>query len=286
MAYAAAVDGQSLTILALAALGTAVIVAITAIVQRHRQRRDGATPGPDVTGRGGPAQGRPTHGRPAQGDAPHGTAPRDGTDGAAGRGRTRPRGDVTTPPMVLDIVRWFRPRGFFADVTGTDEQVAAILADRVIDEWGVPLEQLADDQQAADMHVLSFDERRVYRPGSKYIDRGDGTYAEVVRRAAALAPATFPVRDIVERWDGDDGPIHVTYRLYGAEHRFTTAADRYLDASIVLHLDLAADDPEVRLRVCDHLGMPDFVVAFDDATADALHRDRGWTFWDDVATAG
>lgn len=274
-------DGQTIAILVLAAVGTAVISTATVVVRRRRER-DGAAapPGAGTPGTSTPP-GRTTGGGWRDDDAA------DTPGSSAGeRGRPAARTGATAPPLILGIVRWFRPRGFFADATGTDEQVAAALAARIVDEWGVPLEELADDQQAADMHVLAFDEGRVYQPGAKHIHRGDGTYAEVVERAAALAPAAFPVHDVVERWDGDDGPIHVTYRVAGAEHRFTTAADRYLDASIVLHLDLAADDPEVRLRVCDHLGMPDFVIALDDATADALRRDRGWRFWDDPATDG
>lgn len=279
-------DGPILTILLVAAVGTAVIYAAIEVVRRRR-RGDDATPGRRAGARDGVNDSPPMRDRPAQAGDWNGAVAQDDRDAAAAAGQTRPAAHAATvPPMVLDIVRWFRPRGFFADATGTDEQLAATLADRIADEWGTPLEQLADDQQAADMHVLAFDGGRVYQPGSKHIHRGDGTYAEVVERAAALAPAAFPVHDVVERWDGDDGPIHVTYRVAGAEHRFTTAADRYLDASIVLHLDLAADDPEVRLRVCDHLGMPDFVIALDDATADALRRDRGWRFWDDPATEG
>lgn len=264
-------DGQTFVILALAVVGTLVISAAAAVVRRRR-------------GRGG-------------------VPPDTGTAGAGGGGAADLGANAASPPIrgratsatrqaaggedpVLDIVRWFRPRGFFVGETVSDEQLAAALAERIEREWGTSLDELAADQQAADMHVLSLDARRVFRPGSKYIHRGDGTYAEVLQRSAALAPAAFAARDVTERWDSDEGPIHVTYRLHGVEHRFTTAADRYLDASIVLHLDLAADDPDVRLRVCDHLGMPDFVIALDDATSDALRRDRGWTFWDDVATAG
>ncbi|MBN1240100.1 MAG: hypothetical protein JXB36_16470 [Gammaproteobacteria bacterium] len=175
-------------------------------------------------------------------------------------------------------VRFLRDIGFFADdPESPDDELARRLEQRIEDEWGAPLAELARTSPQLDVLIALQDERRSYRAPDEYFYPGEDSFLEIVERCGALEglPRYTP---LAEEWTSTDGPVEVRFSVEGRESAHTVRDPKYIDPGLFGSLNAAASGGSRRLRVSDALGMPNVVLALTDSETEALVSHRGWVF--------
>ena len=175
-------------------------------------------------------------------------------------------------------MRFLRRLGFFAsEQPEGDEDLARRLEQRIEEEWGAPLADVARTPAGRDMLVALEDPSRAYRAPDAYFYQGDNTYLEIITRCGALEGIP-PLTGAGEEWAGPDGPVEIRFTVAGQLHSYTVQDPKYIDAGLFGALNDAETDAPRRLRMSDALGMPNVVLALSDAEADLASRERGWSF--------
>jgi hypothetical protein len=120
---------------------------------------------------------------------------------------------AAAPAELVDAVRVYRRAGLFADSARTDEAVAVELAERHEDEWGEPLVPPPADRpaQLTDILIMAADPTRVWWDDTEAdVVPGNDAYVALVGELAAISGGAFAPVEVVERWDGEDGPVGVS----------------------------------------------------------------------------
>lgn len=181
---------------------------------------------------------------------------------------------------LLEPVRYFRQLGFFAaQASLSDAALADWLAARIDEDWGARLADLARTREQADLYLLLQDQQRVYLAPDKYFYPGEDGYLDIIRRCARLTPEDTGLEPLQEDWLTDEGPVDVHFTARGRSHLFTAADPKYLDARLFERLNEAIAPSLGKFFVSDALGMPNVVLLLSDAEARRLREERGWSFW-------
>ena len=198
----------------------------------------------------------------------------------------RPRGgkerltDVPNSAELVKNVAFFRQLGFFAAwANKDDEDVAGALYDLHERQWGAGF---SDERWLADLELLRWDAARVWWNDTEAdVGPGNDIYVETLKEWMAISRSVFRPTRVKESWEGDAGPIDVSFQLGRAKH---VVRPRFMDDYIDVEGLLRAVNPliassGVAFCMYEPFDQTAFVVALTAAEF-AVHRDeRHWRFW-------
>src|SRR5512137_2103683 len=124
-----------------------------------------------------------------------------------------------------ETVLFYRTMGFFDDLRSLSEDNLVRVLETRVDEagWG----QLAPAEKWADLHVIDLDESRVWWEDLEAdVGEGNEIYVKTVRELASISRGMFTADNIVERWEGEEGPITVEFTARGSRY---TVHPQYMD---------------------------------------------------------
>ncbi len=177
---------------------------------------------------------------------------------------------------VVEAVRALRPLGFFADRSGTDQDVAVALLDDYRASWG---RDPALDEQLLDLELLRFDPQRAWWEDTE-ADVGpvNEAYVEALRGLAAISRGALRPVGITETWESPIGPVRIRLSQEGRDHEIVARyLDDYLDMGILDGLNRVVTASPYRFRMYAPFDQTAFVIACDEPERRLL-EERGWSF--------
>jgi hypothetical protein len=183
-----------------------------------------------------------------------------------------------SPPTtrVLEAVRALRSIGFFADRTGSDEDVAAALVDDYRASWGSDPD---DDGELLDLDLLRFDQDRAWWEDTEAdVLPGNDAYVEAMLGWAAISRGALHPEAVSESWDSPTGPVRIRLSQDGRAHEIVARyLDDYLDMGVLDGLNRVIAESPFRFRIYTPFDQTAFVVACDERERRLL-EERGWSF--------
>lgn len=184
---------------------------------------------------------------------------------------------------LITSIRYFQTLGFYTAYLGLPDERLLDATRRAV-SWHIdeplPPTEVARDLQRADLVLLLGDQSRVWWRDLEGVLPGENFYVVTLTEWAAISRGAFAPREIVERWQSDEGPADIEFTLGNQRHRVrhSNLRDDFLNITIISDINRLIADSGYQFAVCDNLGMPNWVVALTRSEATSLARDRGWSF--------
>lgn len=183
---------------------------------------------------------------------------------------------------VLEAVKFYRPRGFFQTIQGSDLEVAEKLlpylkAQNQAEQFDA--EDLSSPE--FDLFLLSCDPHRALYDGIEFGDaltEGSGAYVATLKSLAKISRGAFRPTDIEEFWAGPEGPIHLDFRLGQVEHSLVVNVwGGIFDFRLLLQLNQLLGESEYRFEM---VPLDDilFVTVLKAEEKTDMERDRDLSF--------
>ena len=170
-----------------------------------------------------------------------------------------------------------RELGLFADRPDlSNEDISQRVEARLDELYGGEL--LADDP-LLELVVASLDDARVWW-GDLEADVADGNdvYVTTLEEWAAISKGAFKPADIREIWDGEEGPVTVTFTLDGDNVELKPEyLEDWIDPRILAPINERIAGSGRRFELFQAFDQSAFVMALSDRERDALEA-RGWCF--------
>jgi hypothetical protein len=170
------------------------------------------------------------------------------------------------------FIREYQRLGFFAGDTA-DDLVRAY--ERDFEERPEPPTTRLDE-----LELLGYDRDRAWFSDIELdVLDGNDVYVTTLAEWARLSRGAFEPRDVEERWQGEDGPVTISFALDGREHTIEAAPQGdFLDLCVLPAINALIDGRQLELYRPDAaLGQVAFVVALTAKEKRAL-EEHGWTF--------
>jgi hypothetical protein len=178
---------------------------------------------------------------------------------------------------LIDLVKFYRPMGFFAEFEGrTDEDVADRLTERD-PEWmktWVPGDPYGDIRFIGNERFWMKD----IEYGMKFRDQG--IYVEALKEWAAISRGSFQPERITETWAGDEGPIAVEFVLNGQRRTLRPEyLEDYLDCLILGPINQMIEDTGFQFYDWDTGDQRAMIVVLADGECRRIREVRGLRFY-------
>lgn len=210
---------------------------------------------------------------------PRGSAP---PPGPGDRGPLRGPSHLSRPipfdEWLGEVIGFYRDLGFMPEHEGKPD--AEVLADvkALLDRnWG-------DQLQTADAHSLelflteAMPSRIWWRDTEADVAMGNRVYEEVLAEWSRISVGAFKPHDIVETWEGEEGPLTVAFTLDGQPIELhPKVSDDWLDLAIIDSINplIAASGRRFVVFIPDQTAVIMCVTPEERAR---LERKRGWKF--------
>ncbi|HEY7582879.1 MAG TPA: hypothetical protein VIB78_04575, partial [Acidimicrobiia bacterium] len=127
--------------------------------------------------------------------------------------------------------------------------------------------------------LVLHDPQRVYLAPDKYFYPGDESFLEIIGKVAELDGGRPDLLGLSEEWEGEQGPVVITFSVAGEPSEYRIEAPKYFDPGLIREIDQALEDSDRGLYVTDALGMPNLILSLPRTTAELLRLQRGWEFF-------
>lgn len=157
-----------------------------------------------------------------------------------------------------------------------DARVADLLLRHHESEWGRPFDP-EEDHEA--VRVAESDVDRMARIDTECVSPGADAYVDVVLAMARISRGRFQPADVREAWEGEDGPVRVSFTLDGRRREIALeVTGDYLDEHVVdgVNAMLAGAGWRFERLVTGDQTM--LLVALSASERRALEREHGWRF--------
>lgn len=199
--------------------------------------------------------------------------PTGGSSAACDGDPLPPASDVTIAERVADL----RAIGLFADRGGLSDEALAAEIESVIVERSGSVEDVPDE--LADLVVADQDATRVWWQDLEAdVTEANDVYALTLAEWSEISVGTFKPTEISESWEGDRGPITVTYAIDGIPHTLRPGYyDDFIDLGIIVGVNESIAGSGRLFESYKAFDQTAFVMALTDQERLAL-EERGWCF--------
>jgi hypothetical protein len=130
-----------------------------------------------------------------------------------------------------------------------------------------------------DLAVAEQDRTRVWwRDLEADVSDGNDVYAQTVTEWGEISVGTFEPTEIIESWEGPEGPVTVDYVQSGITHTLTPGyLEDWIDPGIVVGINETIADSGRRFEMYKAFDQTAFVMALTDDERRAFEA-RGWCF--------
>jgi hypothetical protein len=197
-----------------------------------------------------------------------------GSEGAACSEEPPP---AVADDTIVDRVAALRSLGLFADRAGmTDAALAAAVETAMADVWGAPEDVLAS---LIELVVAEQDPTRVWwRDLEADVAQKNEVYAQTVAEWAEISAGAFEPSDIVETWQGPDGPVIIGFTLDGTARTLSPEyLEDWIDPRILAPINEAIAGSGRRFELVKAFDQTAFVIALTEDERTGFEA-RGWCF--------
>lgn len=182
-----------------------------------------------------------------------------------------------TDDTVAERVAALRAIGLFADrVSSSDADLASEVEAGMAETFGAA-EDVPPD--ILDLAVVEQDRARVWwRDLEADVVDGNDVYVQTLGEWADISAGAFAPSDVVESWDGSEGPVRVEFAHGGATHELLPAyLEDWIDPGILVRINEVIAGSGRRFDMYKAFDQTALVMALTDAERRALEA-RGWCF--------
>jgi hypothetical protein len=191
----------------------------------------------------------------------------------------------STAQSLVERVAALRAIGLFADrAKASDDALVAQIDAAFQARWGVPdpssgLTPLPPDDPFLDLFVAEQDASRVWWNDLEAdVADGNEVYVDTLTGWGAISDGAFSPDAIEETWDGDGGPVTVTFNREGVTQTLRPAyLEDWIDPGILVPINALIADSGRRFELYKAFDQTAFVMAITDVERQALEA-RGWCF--------
>jgi hypothetical protein len=183
-----------------------------------------------------------------------------------------PASDATVEERVAAL----RDVGLFADRASlSDAALAAEVEAALVDTWG----EVPKRDPVLDLMVAEQDRTRVWwRDLEADVIDGNEVYAQTLAEWSEISVGVFEPTDIAETWEGDQGPVTVSFTQGGTSRTLhPNYYDDFIDPGIIVGVNEAIAGADRRFEIHQPFDQSGFVMALTEAERQALEA-RGWCF--------
>jgi hypothetical protein len=176
-----------------------------------------------------------------------------------------------------DAIRYFRGFGFFASHPGSDEELAEIIISYWRGDWDEYLTAVSD-RPSADQLLLVADTKRVWWHDLEVVYRGSNSYVDVLNEWATISRGQFAPDQIQETWQGENGPVEVTFTFNDHTYTFVHRSGDFLEHGILQLINQVLANTPFRYEVAIDYGDSNWIAVLNQDEKQRLKIERGWHF--------
>lgn len=181
---------------------------------------------------------------------------------------------------VRDSIHYFRTLGFFEQYRHMSEDA---LASYIRHRIGVDEGEVCDPSDwREDLLLLSCDHDRVWRKDLEAdVARGANAYVRVLQEWARISRGMFRPTQIEEHWEGETGPMTISFELDGVRHELREEyAQEAISVWLIADLNRIVGHPDLHFEMIEPDDQTATVLVLTPEEREQLKRDRGWSFED------
>lgn len=186
--------------------------------------------------------------------------------------------DEQARDWLLELVRYYRPLGFFQSHTNSsDDALAQALANLWAEDMSTPLDP---SDPYIDLHFLKWDEERVWWHDTEAdVCVGNEVYAAALEEWSDISQGVFIPEAITETWETETGPIWIDFTLKEIQHRIQPQyLDDWIDLSVLNQINHLIEGTGYRFEAPQTGEQMAFVTVLSTEDKIKLQRERGWQF--------
>jgi hypothetical protein len=177
----------------------------------------------------------------------------------------------------IDAIRYFRRFGFFESYSDSDAELGETIQSYWRGDWNELLASVSDPP-SADQLLLVADTKRVWWHDLEGVYRGANFYPEVLNEWAVISREQFVPEQTRETWQGENGPVEVTFVWNGRGHTFVHRSGDFMDHGILKLINEALTDTSFRYEVATDFADSNWIVMLKQDEKVRLKMERGWHF--------
>jgi hypothetical protein len=178
---------------------------------------------------------------------------------------------------LSSAIHYFRVFGFFATYHGSDDEFGETIKSHWHGDWDEYLAAVSA-RPSADQLLLIADTQRVWWHDLEGVYRGANYYASVLSEWAIISQGRFTPEQIQESWQGDNGPVEVSFALNSNQYIFVHRSGDFLDHKLLQLVNRALANTAVHFEVATDFGDSNWITMLDQAEKKRLQTERGWHF--------
>lgn len=198
--------------------------------------------------------------------------------------QTGPRKDVELPPRdwFTSLVAFYRPLAFFQHGPFSRKSDAQVAEDLYAEEVHTCMETYPGPPAAdhRELRALAEDPKRVWWQDTEAdVCPGNEEYVETLGEWARISRGAFSPGGVVERWEGEKGPVVVEFTLAGTRHRITPEyLDDYIDTGVLSQINRIIAPSGLRFEGIWPVDQSMFIVVLTPEEKQRIERERGLKF--------
>ncbi|WP_139490455.1 hypothetical protein [Brevibacillus dissolubilis] len=180
---------------------------------------------------------------------------------------------------LLDFIHFYRNMGFFSYYYDlADRELVNILKLLYADEYR---RQIRLKHASTDLDMLVLDEVRVWTDDLEAdVGPGEQVYVSTLYRWAEISQGEFHPTEIIETWDGEEGPITIEFTLHGVRHTITPKyLEDWMDIETLIDSVNALITDTGRQFVWHSDGQAAVVLLLTQEERERMERERGVQLW-------
>lgn len=186
---------------------------------------------------------------------------------------------------LSDAIVYYRKQGFFQGQQNlSDKELTQLITKKLGESWAPEFDPFDPSDEYgyhdyADLFVLQLDETRVWMEDLEAdVGNGNDVYVQTLKRWSEISHGAFSPANVKERWEDNEGPVHLEFELQGKKHVITANNyNDFLDIGIINQINplIKQSGYEFVFIVIDQTA---FVTCVSQEQKKQLETDRGLVF--------
>lgn len=193
--------------------------------------------------------------------------------------------NMTREERLLDAIRYYRKIGFFGEYqTKTDQELYQILNNQLEQEWTREGDPFNPDYRVeyaafADLYLLGMDQKNTWMEDLEAdVAKGNQVYVETLNQWKEISKGAFPIQNITETWQGEEGPVVISFELEGKKHTiYAEFQSDFIDLGILPQINERIQSSGYQFELAG-MDQTAFVTCLTSKVKEQIEQDRGIVF--------